>query len=256
MYGKGWITEDEYRQVYGEELHFTSSVKYVDVEDYYTDLVIEDVIEDLMETYGYTRTYATNMCISAGLKIYSAEIPPASSRRWEAIYANDANFPAKLKNDKEDPRAPSSSWTMTDGWWPQWGGRGEKTANRVANRATQSVRQPGSSMKPLGVYAPAIELNLITYSSIYNDRPLPTTAFNGRPTTATSKNVNAWTYRDYTVAEALYRSLNTVPVQILNRSAHPANQLRLCHQQIPSVQRWSKSKQISTGKRHCHCNRT
>lgn len=37
MYEQGWITEDEYRQAYGEELHFTSSVKYVDVEDYYTD---------------------------------------------------------------------------------------------------------------------------------------------------------------------------------------------------------------------------
>ncbi len=72
------------------------------MEDYYTDLLIEDVIEDLMEEYGYTRTYATNMVYFGGLKIYSAE-DPSQQQKVEAIFANDANFPTKLKNDKEDP---------------------------------------------------------------------------------------------------------------------------------------------------------
>ncbi len=42
------------------------------------------------------------------------------------------------------------------------GGMGEKTVSRGLNRATGSLRPPGSSIKPLSVYAPAIELNLVT----------------------------------------------------------------------------------------------
>ena len=38
------------------------------------------------------------------------------------------------------------------------------------NRATDAIRQPGSSMKPIAAYAPSIENNLINYSSIVNDK--------------------------------------------------------------------------------------
>jgi len=40
------------------------------------------------------------------------------------------------------------------------------------NRATQTVRQPGSSIKPLSVYAPAIEYSVITPATIVDDSPL------------------------------------------------------------------------------------
>lgn len=214
MYEQGWITADEYRQAYGEELHFSSNIKHIDVEDYYTDLLIEDVIGDLMEEYGYTRTYATNMVYFGGLKIYSAE-DPSQQQKVEAIFANDANFPTKLKNDKEDPQGAIIILDYDGRVVATAGGRGEKTANRIANRSTQSVRQPGSSMKPLGVYSPAVELNLITYSSTYTDEPIIYDGIKWPPNYSNIENVNAWTYRDYTVVEALYRSLNTVPVQIL-----------------------------------------
>ncbi|MBR2100070.1 MAG: hypothetical protein IJ927_01920, partial [Eubacterium sp.] len=40
------------------------------------------------------------------------------------------------------------------------GGCGKKKANRVLNRASQSKRQPGSTIKPLSVYSPALEKSL------------------------------------------------------------------------------------------------
>ena len=40
------------------------------------------------------------------------------------------------------------------------GGTGKKKANRVLNRAWQSKRQPGSVIKPLAVYGPALEKTL------------------------------------------------------------------------------------------------
>ena len=49
------------------------------------------------------------------------------------------------------------------------GGFGEKRANLVLNRATNIQRQPGSSSKPLNVYAPGIEMNKITGATIITD---------------------------------------------------------------------------------------
>ena len=49
------------------------------------------------------------------------------------------------------------------------GGLGEKTVSRGLNRATQSTRQTGSSMKPIAVVAPAMQERKITAASIYGD---------------------------------------------------------------------------------------
>jgi len=51
------------------------------------------------------------------------------------------------------------------------GGRGEKQANKVFNRATDAVRQPGSVFKVLASYAPALDMNLITATTVLEDAP-------------------------------------------------------------------------------------
>ena len=49
------------------------------------------------------------------------------------------------------------------------GGLGKKTESRTFNRATQSVRQTGSAIKPIAVLAPAIDKRIITASTIFDD---------------------------------------------------------------------------------------
>ena len=49
------------------------------------------------------------------------------------------------------------------------GGLGKKETARSLNRATQSVRQTGSAIKPIAVLAPAIDKKIITAASIYDD---------------------------------------------------------------------------------------
>lgn len=51
------------------------------------------------------------------------------------------------------------------------GGRGEKTANRALNRATQSIRQQGSVFKVLAAFAPAIDFGSATAGTVYDDVP-------------------------------------------------------------------------------------
>lgn len=51
------------------------------------------------------------------------------------------------------------------------GGRGEKTASRTLNRATSTVRQPGSTFKVLSTYAPALDKAGLSLATVQNDAP-------------------------------------------------------------------------------------
>lgn len=212
MYELGFITEDEYRQALGEELHFQNGMKHAAVLDYYTDLLIEDVIADLMDRYGYTRRYAQNMVFYGGLKIVSAE-KPAQQQAVEAIYANEANFGKEKESDKGEPAQGAIFIMDYDGRVVATvGGRGEKTGDRVLNRSTQSMRQPGSSIKPLTAYSPALKLNLIHYSSLVHDAPL--TLPDGKkwpPNYGARPRDNGMKLLNY----AIQKSLNTIPARLV-----------------------------------------
>ncbi len=168
MYQLGFITGDEYVQACGEELIFKSSAKVVDVQDYYMDTLIDDVIHDLMDTYGYAENYAENLVYYGGLTIYSCEDKEMQAA-VEAIYADDSNFPAARGSDEKPLQAALYVTDYNGKMVAVVGGRGEKTANRIQNRATASKRQPGSSIKPISVYAQAIQYNVVHFSSQVED---------------------------------------------------------------------------------------
>jgi penicillin-binding protein 1A len=90
-----------------------------------------------------------------------------------------------------------------------YGGRGEKTGDRVLNRATQTKRQPGSSIKPLAVYTPAVEYNMLTYSSLIYDYHVKTAKGTYYPKAPGS---GAYVTTQY----AVQRSLNSTAVRICN----------------------------------------
>ncbi|MEG2286112.1 MAG: penicillin-binding transpeptidase domain-containing protein, partial [Eubacterium sp.] len=93
------------------------------------------------------------------------------------------------------------------------GGRGEKKGNRTLNRATQSPRQPGSAIKPLSAYAPAIEYNMLTYGSKVLDQPINTTidGKSGR----WPVNYSGYYSGRVSATWALEESLNTIPVRLI-----------------------------------------
>lgn len=212
MYELGFITGDEYQQAVGEELYFKQGFDRLSVYDYYDDMLIDEVTQSLMLSYGYSETEARNLVLYGGLTIYSCERPDQQEKA-EAVYADDANFPAKLENDEVQPQAAIYVMDYSGRCVAVVGGRGEKTANRVLNRAVNSVRQPGSVMKPIGVYAPAVQLNLINFSSQIADAPIelpdgklwPSNYNQSKPTDS------GMTLVDY----AVQSSKNTVAAQIM-----------------------------------------
>lgn len=209
MYKNGFITEDEYIQAYNEELVFHSNMQRVGIQDYYADQLTQDVINALMENYGYTKDYATQLYFYGGLKIYSCENEELQDR-VAAVFEDDANFPAHYKSDKEDPQAAIAIIDYDGRLVATVGGRGEKTANRVLNRSTYSVRQPGSAMKPIAVYTPAIDMNLITYSTIMDDHPMTMEDGSKWP-----RNVDNYYNGNVTMESAVKWSLNTIPAKLI-----------------------------------------
>jgi penicillin-binding protein 1A len=92
------------------------------------------------------------------------------------------------------------------------GAAGEKSANRLQNFATETLRSPGSAIKPISVYAPALARGIIHWGSVYDDVPV---RFEGESLRAWPKNADG-TYRGLcTVAYAVAHSTNTVAVRIL-----------------------------------------
>ena len=89
------------------------------------------------------------------------------------------------------------------------GGRGEKTASKTLNRASDTKRQPGSTFKILTTYAPALESQEYTLATTVLDEPI---AY------STGKKVhNAdGRYRGYTsIREAIQSSVNVVAIKTI-----------------------------------------
>lgn len=92
------------------------------------------------------------------------------------------------------------------------GGRGEKEGNLTLNRATDSVRQPGSTFKIVSTYAPALDSAGMTLADVEVDGP-----FNyedGRP-------VSNWYSSGYkgicSLRYGIEQSLNIVTVKVLTQ---------------------------------------
>lgn len=175
MLEEGYINNEQYEEAKNYEMVYSDgSAKLskekeeqqqqpTQIQSYYVDYVIQQVINDLVATGEYSKQQASRLIYSGGLRIYSA-IDENIQSQMEDVYVNRVNMPAYNKN-VPDAQSAMTVMDYSGRVLGIVGGIGEKTENRGINRATR-VRQPGSSIKPLTIYAPAIEEKVITYSSL------------------------------------------------------------------------------------------
>lgn len=173
MHNQGYISDEEFNSAYNVPLYLDSSEKSSSsatdrVHSYYVDAVIEDVIASLMEHYDIDRTTASRRLYSGGLQIV-INVDPDIQAIMEEVYCSDEYFPITTGIKPQSAMVvmdPSSGEILGI-----VGGRGKKTVGRGLNRATMSMRQCGSSIKPLSVYGASIEAGLITYATPMTDIP-------------------------------------------------------------------------------------
>ena len=217
MYRQGYIGEDAYLENKGMDvtLNVSQGEDPNKINSWYVDMVVEDVITDLINEYGYSRETANMVVYRGGLKIYTA-MDPEIQTILEKYYSKEANFGADLGSENKLQSSMIIVDNETGDILGVVGSIGEKTANRVQNFATQTLRPAGSVIKPLSVYAPALERGIITWSSVYDDVPVNFTSVGGANYVAWPKNSNG-EYRGLTnINYAVSNSVNTVTVKVLN----------------------------------------
>ncbi len=213
MYEQKKISKEEYDKYRNAEveLNLSKDVNQSNsINSWYTDMVIEDVINDLVEEKGYTEQAASLLVYSGGLKIYTCMDPEVQSV-LEAAYLDDSNFPEHTSG-----MPAQSSMIVIDPYTGDVlgvaGAKGKKKGNRVQNYAMQTVRPAGSSIKPVSVYAPALESGLITYATVYDDTP-----FYFKSDNSPYPHNLPDTYRGLTnINSAIERSVNTIAMKVLD----------------------------------------
>lgn len=216
MLDQKMISQEEYEAAVAEELNYRPYEEYQQeiksTYSYFTDEVIKDVINDLMTEKGYSRLVAENMVYSGGLNIY-ATIDTKVQNALDEVWANADNFP----NTEKYGEIPQSAMVITDKQGNIVGiagGRGEKTSSRGFSYASDARRQPGSSIKPLATYGPAMDAGIAMPDTTVYDRAL-----------IQDEEGNPWpmndgkypTGRAMTVKEGMTRSLNTISAQLLKQ---------------------------------------
>lgn len=211
MYRQGKISAEERDAAITEELHFVrgeGEAREVEAYTWYEDQVINDVVADLMEQRELSREAALDLFYSGGLEIDTC-LNPKIQAAVDAVYEDEANLNHVSKTGQQLQSGITVVDNSTGNVVALSGGIGEKTQSRLHSRATDTVRPPGSSIKPLAVYAPALEMGLITPGTVIDDTPYSVEDGVAWP-------VNSYSYYRgrMTVYDALEVSSNTVAVKV------------------------------------------
>jgi penicillin-binding protein 2A len=133
---------------------------------------IDYVFQEAMNVYGFTE----EQILTGGLQIYT-EMDPVVQTAAQEVYKDAALFP-QSKPDQLLQSGVAIIDPKTGGVRGLVGNRGDGVF-RGFNRATQLVRQPGSALKPLIVYGPALDRGY-TPASILYDSPLDINGYKPR----------------------------------------------------------------------------
>ena len=164
----------------------------------------DSIIREAELTYGFSE----EEILSGGYKIYTS-LDQTYQQEMDQVYQNDAFF-----DDASDGTLLQSASIMLDsktgGVLAVVGGRGEHVF-RGYNRATQATLQPGSVLKPLSIYTPALEKNYEIDSMLPDEEGMTFGEDNYSVANATHQYLG-----EVPLYEAVADSLNVPAVWLLN----------------------------------------
>ena len=177
---------------------YNSGYKY----PYYFDAVISEAID----RYGLSEADIMNR----GYKIYTS-LDQNYQATFQEDFANDYLFPDNAANGAKAQGASVALDPKTGGVAAVVGGRSGTHVFRGYNRGIQLVRSPGSTIKPLAVYAPALN------KGYHYDSELPDELKAYGTNKYTPHNWNNVYGGDLPMYKALAESKNTSAVWLLNK---------------------------------------
>ena len=210
----------EYRAKYGdpEEAAGEEGGEAADtrnVYSWYVDAAINDAAELVAEARGISVKEATQNLYRSGYHIYLAQ-DLSIQEIVDEVYLDLDNFNIPSPTGAQLDSAITIVDPYTGDVVAMAGGVGVKAVNRGQNLATVP-RQPGSSIKPVAVYAPGIEYNIITPITVFDDYPI---RLNDSGTGGFPKNSPARYTGPVTVTTGVQRSINTVAAQVMEKMGY------------------------------------
>ncbi|MDO4568498.1 MAG: PBP1A family penicillin-binding protein [Clostridia bacterium] len=193
MLESGFISADEYNSAQAERVRLVES-ETRNRRSYYIDLVVDEACEAL----GITKSEL----ITGGYRVYTA-LDAELQDKVEEVFADPGMYPderAQAAIVVIDVESGMVSAVM--------GGREYEVAFGL-NRATGITRPPGSAIKPVIAYAPALEYYGYTAASMILDEP---TEFDGYAPRNSNDSYHGWV----TLREAITYSLNVPAVKVLS----------------------------------------
>lgn len=199
----GYLSDEDYNAALNEPLNFAKENfnHATNANSYFVDYLIQEVASELAEKKSYDYDAAFRLLHTGGFKIYST-LDPHIQKSIDAVYNDSTLF----------YEGTQSAMVVMDPYTGEIkgmsGGVGKKSGDFILNRATMSPRAPGSSIKPLAVYAPALEYNVISPYTEYSDTKITRGKWS-------PKNAYDGFKGNMSVANAIKISTNTIAVQVL-----------------------------------------
>ncbi|MCQ2509327.1 MAG: transglycosylase domain-containing protein [Lachnospiraceae bacterium] len=167
MESHGYITAEEKQAALEEDV-----IGHLDYEhaqntkalSWFEDALLVSVVQDLMEQKGMSEEEAWDLIYAGGLTIHSTQ-----NSALQAICEEAVNRPDFVQDTEQISVVVTD--VETGAVAAIVGGRGEKDSSLVYNRATDSVCQPGSTIKIIGEYAAALDQGMTTLGSTWEDAP-------------------------------------------------------------------------------------
>lgn len=199
LYDQGIISQEELNKAINEEIILSKGEENPLGGQFpsYVDYVIDEAIKK----HGFKEEEV----LTGGLRI-KTQMDPVVQRAIEATYERDELFPRSRGEEIVQSGAISID-PSTGGIRGLVGQRGEHVYDGF-NRATDLKRQPGSAIKPLAVYAPALEKGYKQSSMLSDEKR----SFNGYSPT----NINGVYRGRVPMYDALVHSFNLPAVSLLD----------------------------------------
>ena len=212
----GKITEEEYNTAKDEVeagLKFEQGETTTNVSmSYLARAAFNQVVKDYAKEKEIDEKTAASLIEGKGYRIYTTQNSSIQANLEEVYRSGDYVYPGNKKDSEGNliNAHTQSAMVVIDhktGYVVGcMGGLGDDVDSNGLNRATQSARQPGSSMKPIASIAPALEAGIINAATIYDES---STSFgNYHPTNSRAGLI--------TVRKAIEISANTTECKIMS----------------------------------------
>jgi len=208
MVAAGYINEAAATQAYDTALILAKTQSSGSKYGFFVDAVIDEAIQILSGVKGYSDPESA--VYKSSLKIYTTVNAPLQAYA-EEYFKNSSNFPVSSKSGVKIQTGMAVIENESGEIKAIMGGR-DYEQQRGFNRATNAYRQPGSSIKPLTVYTPALEEGKMPFL-VLDDSPVSYKTSTG---TWSPKNYDGSNRGLITMRTAVQYSVNTFAVQTLD----------------------------------------